>query len=279
VDGRDHTFVTWSTSSIENERVTAIHLAVLDDEGSVVSNRQIVAGTLLEPDLFTVGDHLGLAWVRIRGGVYDLQFDWIDAQQTRSRLPEPITVFSHPGKLLGRPAGIMVPLEEDAPMGIVLDWLASTRGGPDAGSDQDIMRAVLLADGDGWRVSPASTVRATDSNIVEHGWARAGDRMVSLHVDNGVGGPMCHGLCSSALANDCVMEPTDRAVAACRPNCHHREGLVFPSLLACIAEVSCDDADFLVRANLCEDGFLEIPPPEFASVGVHVHVTTTCQAF
>ena len=275
VNGLRRSFVAWSTTSEEGE--PGIHLAVIDPDGSVASNARRVVGNVAEPSIFSVGQDIGLTWVALNRGTYSVLFDLLDPASTQSRLEAPVVVYSVPDRILARPQGVArAPVDERHPT-VVIDWLAAPkRDSPDFGQlGQHTMRTLLNeGDGVGWRVSAAEVQRASASNLIDIGLARAGATLVSLATDNGYGGAMCHALCTTPLVVGCEGPPRDPEVLDCRSNCRWTDLLEEPAMARCLSEVDCDDPDFPETADECEDSR---PEPDFDTGGIYLDLTTFCQ--
>ena len=272
--------VAWAIDGSRNEQVPGVYLAALSIQGTIDLQTQHVGGTAMEPDLFPVGDNVGLTWVSVSQGQYTIHFDLIDPRTLESLLGRPAAVHRDRDLITGSPVGALLPTPANGARTVVLNWLASPRAGleGDPSPDQDVMRMLLTEEPAGsWTAGEARVIRPSESNIVGHGLVAAGTRIVSLNVDNGYGGPMCNGLCMTQIATECEGPPTDLEIAECRPDCTD-EALLLPGFLSCLGVLDCAAPDLDDRANACEERAdqLVLEPPPFDSVGLYIHVAEAC---
>ena len=274
--------IAWAVDGSRNDQIPGLFLTTLGVQGDIALQTHHIRGSAMEPDLFPVGEHVGLTWVTVSQGQYTTYFDLLDPRTLQSLLGRPMSVHRNQDLITGSPVGVLLPTPDGAPRTVVLSWLVSSRPGleGDPSQDQDVMRVLLTEALDAsWTPGEARVVRPSDSNIVSHGLAASEGRIVSLSVDNGFGGPMCNGLCGTPIATECARVPTDLEIAECRPECA-REALFLPAFLGCIGSLDCDAPDLNDRADACEERGEELArePPPFDSVGVHVHVAEACVA-
>ena len=238
-------------------------------------------GLVTEPDLFRVGELLGLTWIERRRGSHTTYFDLLEFPGLQSVFGEPMAIHREANLVTGAPKGTLLPMRRGAAPTLLVHVLAAQDVGLDGepAGPQQILRIILRAGADlrEWEVMDTRTVLPSESNIIEHTLGAGADRIVSFSVDNGYGGAMCNVLCGMAVAQECEAVPNDAEALDCRQSCES-EALFLPGLLSCLGRVDCGAPDAQEMGRMCEAAgqAAALEPPPFESAGLYVNVAEVC---